>query len=98
MARRPSQIPARKPLSKEMIDRACYVGRPEHKAKRWWGGLPEARVAEDGTASRPKKQKTTICDLVEDNDRKQATKWVRAALLAGQYRFYEGDKDYPKYI
>lgn len=98
MARRPSQAPTGKALTEELIERACYVGSPEHKAKRWWGGLPEARLAKDGTASRPKKQKTTICELVGESDRKQATKWIRAALKAGQCRFYEGDKDYPKHI
>jgi hypothetical protein len=31
-------------------------------------------------------------------DRVRATNWVRAALRAGQIRFYEADKDFPKHI
>ncbi len=41
---------------------------------------------------------TTICPLTSEADRERATGWVRAALMAGQARFYEGDKDFPKHI
>lgn len=95
---RPSQIPARAPLSAPEINAACYAGSKEHKAERWWGGLPGARVGKDGKAKRPKKLRTSICWLVKDGDRKRASNWVRDALKRGQSRFYEGDKRYPKHI
>jgi hypothetical protein len=98
MARRPRQIPARELLSVAKIDAASYVGSGEHKQSRWWGGLPGAYVGEDGVARRPKKQLTTICHFTEEADRQRATKWVREAITAGQVRFYEGDKDFPKHI
>jgi hypothetical protein len=98
MTRRPSQIPARPPLGPELIRNACYVGGPEHKRHRRWGGLPAAYVDDEGAASRWGKQLTTICPLTEDGDRVAATAWVQAALTARQLRFYEGDKDFPKHI
>jgi hypothetical protein len=98
MAKRPAQIPQRSTLDPNLIQIAAYVGSPEHKAQRWWGGLPAAYVDDDGEASRPGKQQTTICPLVTEDDRLRATEWVRAALESGQFRFYEGDKDFPRYI
>lgn len=98
MVRPPLQLPVRPRLTAAEIERAQYVGSPEHKAVRWWGGLPGARLGEDGQARRPKKQQTTICPLIEDADREQATCWVRAALRAGQCKFLEADKDFPKHI
>jgi hypothetical protein len=74
------------------------VGSAEHKTQRWWGGLPLGHIDESGVASRPKKQKTTICPLVEETDCQRATRWVQAALSAGQYRYLEGDKDFPKHV
>lgn len=98
MARRPQQVLPRTPLSPQQIRDARYVGSGEHKAQRWWGGLPGAYVGPDGKATRPKKQQTTICPLVTEENRQQATVWVQAALAAGQVRYYEGDKDFPKRI
>jgi hypothetical protein len=95
---RPKQIPKRQPLSDNEITAASYQGSKEHKAKRWWGGLPGVRLGKDGKATRPKKQKTTICWLVEEADRFEATHWVREALKNGQCRYYEGDDRYPKHI
>lgn len=98
MVKRPNQIPQRQPLTSVEIAQAKYVGSAEHKSQAWWGGLPRAYVKKDGTASRPKKQKTTICPLVSNADRERATEWVRQALKGGSVRFYEGDKDFPKHI
>lgn len=98
MARRPSQLPKRAAPAKEQIDAAEYVGSPEHKNQRWWGGLPQAFVNVEGVAERPNKEDTTICTLYTAADRAKATKWVQCALEAGQFKFYEGDKDYPKKI
>lgn len=98
MARRPQQLPPRTPLASTQIPIAAYVGSAEHKAKRWWGGLPQAYVGPSGAATRPKKQKTTVCPLVNVADRALATQWVRAALSAGQYRYLEADQDFPSRI
>lgn len=95
---RPQQIQARAPLTSDEIDRACYVGSGEHKAKRWWGGLPQAKVGRDGKARRPKKEHTTICHKVDIVDRDKATTWVQEALKKRQFRYFEGDKTYPKHI
>ena len=95
---RPSQTSVRMPLSAEEVADASYVGSKEHKAKAWWGGLPGAKVGKDGKARRPKKQSTTICPLVEETDKNRASCWVRFALGNGQFRYYEGDKRFPKHI
>lgn len=57
-----------------------------------------AYVGPDGQASRPKRQITTICPLIAEAEREAATEWVRQALRLRQYRFSEGDKDFPKHI
>ena len=95
---KPGQISTRQPLSKEELDSACYVGSPEHKVVRWWGGLPQAHVGTGGVATRPGRQTTTICPLVSVEERDIATLWVRAALALGQHKFFEGDKIYPHFI
>jgi hypothetical protein len=96
MVKRPAQLPLRAALTPEQIDTARYIGSPEHKAARWWGGLPEAHVDADGVARRPGKQLTTICPLVGEAERDMATNWVRQALREGQLRYFEADKDFPK--
>ena len=95
---RPKQIAERARLTQDQIDAASYVGSAEHNVSRWWGGLPRARVGRDGVARRPKKQLTSICDLLAEADRIQATEWVRQALRQERFRFYEGDQTYPKHI
>lgn len=95
MAKRPAQIPRRPPLTRRQIDQTKYVGSPEHKDRRWWGGQPEAWVNERGVATRPGRQLTTICPLVAEQDRDRATIWVQQALTIGQFRYREGDNDFP---
>jgi hypothetical protein len=95
---RPDQVPQRPQLTEGQILAASYVGSPEHKARRWWGGFPGARLRKDGSARRPKKQQTTICPLVEEADKERATGWVRTALRTGQVLYLEGDQDYPARI
>lgn len=95
---RPSQLRPRLPLSESEIVKASYVGSKEHKATKWWDGLPGAKIGKDGVARRPRKQETTICWLVQDNDRIRASEWVRHSLRVGQARYYEGDDRYPKHI
>lgn len=95
---RPQQIPKRKPLSADEISAASYVGSGEHKIEKWWGGLPLAKVGKDGKATRPKKQLTTICYRVTEAEKKEASGWVRVSLAAGQFRYFEGDKTFPKHI
>ena len=78
--------------------RARYVGSPEHKVGAWWGGLPKARQLPGGEIGRPGKQTKTVCPLTTNEDRGQATAWLRRAIVAGQYRFVEADQDFPKSV
>ena len=79
-----------------MAKRASYVGSSEHKDQWWWGGgKPAARQLPGGRVGRLGKQVTTICPLTTEEDRERATHWVRQAIANGQYRYYEGDKDFP---
>jgi hypothetical protein len=98
LPRRPRQIPIRPALSEEKIKSASYVGSAEHKAKRWWGGLPLGYVNQSGRATRPKKQQTTICPFTTEAERLMATRWVHHALRAGQVKYYESDRDFPARI
>lgn len=95
---RPSQIPKRKPLTGAEINAAAYVGSGEHKDVAWWGGKPLAKRGKDGKVRRPKKLLTTICPFTTEAEQAIATTWVQSALAAGQYRYFEGDKTYPKHI
>jgi hypothetical protein len=95
---RPAQISPRAPLTAAEIEAAQYVGSPEHKVTRWWGGLPGAFLGKDGVARRPGKQLTTPCLRTTGEQRDEASDWVRRALSAGQFRFYEGDGTYPKHL
>ena len=98
----PNQQPSKGPLNQAeriaLAARASYVGSKEHKAMRWWGGLPGVRFGRDGRPSRQKREKSTICDLVTKEDRERATTWVRAAIESAQFTFLEGDQDFPKHI
>ena len=95
---RPRQIPARAALTEAEIHAARYVGSAEHKTKRWWGGLPGAFIGKDGVANRPGKRLTTPCLRTTEEQREEASGWVRQALAAGQFRFYEADGTYPKHL
>lgn len=95
---RPRQVPSRAALTPAEIAVALYIGSPEHKTKRWWGGLPEAFVAKDGSVRRPGGQLTTPCRKVSAAERDEASSWVRTALVTGQFRFYEGDGTHPKHL
>jgi hypothetical protein len=83
---------------KVLAARALYVGSKEHKDKRWWGGLPGVQYGKDARPRRPKRQKTTICPLVTSEDQRRATTWIRAAIENRQFRFLEGDQDFPKHV
>jgi len=95
---RPKQTAPRSPLTAGEIDAASYAGSKEHKAARWRGGLPGAKIGRGGIARRPKRQLTSICPLLTAADQNRATGWVREALRRQQYRYYDGDKIYPKHI
>lgn len=95
---RPKQIPARKALTAAEISTAAYIGSPEHKIEAFWGGLPQAKIGKDGNAKRPRKQNTTICYRITEAERDEATDWVRLALTSRQFRYFEGDKTFPKHI
>jgi hypothetical protein len=98
MAKKPNQVPVRPPLTVDQVKSASYVGSAEHKVQRFWGGLPQARVGPGGQATRPKKQDTTICPMTSEADPVEATNWVQNALTSKQYRYFEGDKDFPARI
>lgn len=85
-------------MSEAEIRAASYVGGGEHKVARWWGGLPQAKLGKDGIATRPKRLLTTICYRSTEAERDEASCWVRKALAAGQFRYFEGDKTFPKHI
>ena len=78
--------------------RVRYVGSSEHKLERWCGGLPRARQLPGGQVGRRKRQTTTICPLCTEQDRDHATRWVRNAIVTGQYRFFESDQGFPKKV
>ena len=92
---RPKQVTETRTLSPcerdALAERASYVGSHEHKMKRSWLGLPKA-------GSRIRKLKTTVCELVKDEDKCRATMWVQNAIRANQYKFVRGDKDFPKHV
>ena len=77
---------------------AVYEGSGEHKDEAWWGGLPAARQLPGGRVGRRRKQTTTICPLLSTRDRAKATRWVREAIILGQYKFVEADQRFPKKI
>ncbi len=95
---RPKQVSEPPFLTEAQIDAASYLGSKEHKIVRWWGGLPGARLGKDGVAKRPKKQLTTICHMVTDEERIKATGWVKEALSQNHFEYSEGDQIYPKHI
>lgn len=72
--------------------RAAYHGSTQHKERCSWLGLPESRGRLAAGV------KTTICRLVTNKDRAQATAWVRQAITNGQYKFVDGDRDFPKHV
>ena len=74
----------------ELAARATYTGSPEHKGAAWWGGLPAARDLGGGRIGRPNKEVTMECPLTSIKDQVRATTWVRNAIRAGQYRYFEG--------
>lgn len=90
--RRPNRS-ARAALSQgqrnSLAARAHYTGSPEHKSTAWWGGHPQAGA---------RRQKTTVCPLTTDTDRQAATTWVRRAIRDGQYKFVDGDGQFPKHL
>ena len=93
--KQPEQRPQRVALSlgerEALAVRARYQGSSEHKAEKWWGGLPRARQLPGGRIGRRRKQVTTLCPLTTEEDRDRATAWVRQAIINGQYKFYEAD-------
>ena len=92
MMNRPRQQPKRPPLTSAQIKSASYEGSPEHKAKQWWGGLPA------GKKPRPHRQKTTICPLVTEEDRKKAALLVQKALKTRNFKYNPGDSALPSHI
>lgn len=96
----PEQRPQRQiseTVRRALAARARYTGSAEHKPRPSWLGLGAPQL-HGGRIERPGKQTTTICPLTKASDRERATDWVRNAIIAGQYRFFESDQDFPKKI
>lgn len=100
--KRPKPWPSRPDLTgaqrRDLAASASYKGSGEHKAQRWWDGLPAAKQLPGGQIGRRGKQQTTVCPLATALERDRATDWVRKAIAAGQYRFSRSDKRFPKKI
>ena len=97
----PKQTSVRRRSDAELVTLAAtatYVGSPEHKERRWWGGIGMARQLPGGRLGRPGKQTTTVCPLVGEEDRDRAITWVQAAIRAGQCIFQQSDQRFPKKI
>lgn len=91
--KRPTQAGGTGPSARSNATQsASYVGSSEHKDKRWWGGLPTSGSRRELTTL------TTICPLTTGADRDRATRWIRQAIGSGQYKFVEGDRDFPKHV
>lgn len=69
--------------------RATYLGSTDHKDRRSCLGPP---------TSGARRKKTTICQLVTRADFVRATRWVRHAITAGQYKFVANDCVFPKHV
>jgi hypothetical protein len=76
----------------ELAERCEYLGSKVHKDRRSWLGLPRPRrsVEPEETA--------TICDLVTDSDRDQATEWVRTAIRNRQFDLTDWRNGFPRRI
>lgn len=83
---------------RNLAERAVYTGSPEHKVKRWWGGLPQGKQLPGGQVGRFGRQNTTICPLTRESERNLATQWIRKAIRARQCIFLESDKNFPKKV
>ena len=76
----------------ELANRCEYIGSIEHKDRRSWLGLPQPR------RSKIPEQTATICDLVTDEDREQATEWVRLAVSRAQFDRNDWINEFPRKI
>ena len=80
-----------------LAQEAKYVGSPEHKIGRWWGGQGNP-PGPSGMLKRPKKQNTTVCPLHTQEDKAKATNWIQQAISDGCFVFEEGDRRFPKHV
>jgi hypothetical protein len=77
-----------------LAERCEYEGSKEHKDKRSWLGIPLPRKGNvDDT-----RQTATICPLVADMERQQATQWVRQAVRTRQFVANKWKGGFPRYI
>ena len=73
-----------------LAERCEYVGSEEHKDQRSWLGLPRPR--------RRPRNVATICPLVTEKDRQQATRWVRNAILERNFDRTDWRNGFPRKI
>ena len=93
-----TEPPARTAAELESLaKRATYVGSIEHKEKRSWLGLPFPRRNPQADAA-DVRQNATICHLVTDAARDQATVWIQHAISHRQFDPAVWDGEFPKVI
>lgn len=94
----PNRSKAPPPELASIASRAYYLGATPHKAKRSWLGVPEPRRTRKTAADKDDtRQNASICPLVEDAEREEATRWVQDAIRLGQCRGPWED-GFPRYI
>ena len=96
--KRPKQIASPLALSPPQLnalaERCDYEGSKEHKDKRSWLGIPQPRKGNVEDT----RQTATICPLVTEVERQQATQWVRQAVRNRQFARNKWKGDFPRYI
>lgn len=89
--RRPGRPQPEAPEDLEDVAERCdYVGSEEHKDQRWWQGMPWPRNHPRDVA--------TICSLVTERDRDQATEWIREAIKNGQFGRKDWRNGFPRRV
>jgi hypothetical protein len=82
---------------KALASRAVYSGSVEHEEKKSWLGLPKPRHQNDD-GSFGFKQNATICPLVADAEKDQATSWIKAAITNQQFNPLIWDGEFPREV
>jgi hypothetical protein len=80
-----------------LAKRAVYTGSAEHKDRPSWLGAPHAR-RNPGAGANDHRQNSTICPLVREEDKAQATEWVQQAIRHRHFDPTKWDGDFPRDI
>jgi hypothetical protein len=76
----------------ELASRCEYLGSRVHKDQRSWLGLPTPRQSPDPS------EVATICPLISEEERRQATEWIRTAIRRGQFSRTDWRNGFPRRI